>query len=553
MKDMKRLTLENYSKLKDLSRLAHYEEYNSNIITMLMWNHHYEIYYELFDHYAMILVKYPTFYAWLMPLCEKKYLKDAFESMKQYSFGHHFEFIVHGMTQEIKEYCESHNIPFIYEQDIDAQDYVYDIEMHKTLSGKKMQKRRNHFNAFIKEYEHRYFYRALSKEDKKIVLDFLDEWIQTSEYKDSIEIEKIGISYLFDIFEEVDLKGGCIFVDDELKGFNLYSELSEKMLQMHVEKVDKSIRGLSCSLLKFTLQDCGNYTLLNREDDMGLAHLRKAKKDMIPVYKIKKYTAIYGHSEIVKASEKDLEMIKELWINNFDDEDEYSMNFYFDHLYDPFNTYLLKYDHTILSMLQIRYMNIMKDNQIRRIGLIFGVATHSKYQGCGYMKQLLNDVLNQYPNETFLIQAYNWDVYQSFGFKEAYTYKQSVFESKGSYDGNLCTDSSHLLSIYNDYVKNKDGYRIRNIHYYDEFFIPYYEPYYEIYANEDAYVVVDKEHTYVFECIYRDMNALISLLNRFDKIVLNGDIAFNEYKKCHMLMARGSFELNDSLFIHESM
>ena len=112
---MKRLTLENYSKLNHLSRLANYEEYNSNIVTMLMWNHYYKIYYELFDNYALILVEYPNLYAWLMPLCDKKYLKEAFESMKQYSFDHNIDFVVHGLTQDVKEYCELNDIHFIYE------------------------------------------------------------------------------------------------------------------------------------------------------------------------------------------------------------------------------------------------------------------------------------------------------------------------------------------------------------------------------------------------------------------------------------------------------
>ena len=169
------------------------------------------------------------------------------------------------------------------------------------------------------------------------------------------------------------------------------------------------------------------------------------------------------------------------------------------------------------------------------------------------MKTLLNYVLKKYSKDIFLIQAYNWDIYQSFGFKEAYTYKQSLFESRGEYNGDVCYDSKHLLSIYKDYVMDKDGYRIRDEKYYDEFFIPYYKPYYEIYANQDAYIVVDKEYSYIFECIYRNEEALISLLNRFDKIIVNGDLAFGEYKKCHMLMANVLFNRNDSLFIHESI
>ena len=549
---MKKLTFENYSELNQLSKLANYEEYNSNIVTMLMWNHYYEISYELFDHYAVILVKYPNKCAWLMPLCERNYLTDAFAYMKQYSMEHNLPFEVHGMTQEIKDYCENNHISFIYEQDIDAQDYVYDVKMHQTLSGKKMQKRRNHYNAFIKEYENRYIFRSLNKNDKSIVLNFMDEWMQTSDYKDSIEIEKMGISNLFDIFDEIHLKGGCIFVDNKLKGFNLYSELSDRMLQMHVEKVDKSIRGLSCALLKFTLQDC-SYELMNREDDMGLEHLRKAKKDMNPIYKVKKYTAIYGNYEISHANDCDLSSIKELWIKSFDDEDEHTTEFYFHNLYDSKNTYLLKSKDEIISMLQIRYFDIMKDHKPLQVGLIFGVATNPKYQGCGYMKQLMNHILKEHSEKHLLIQAYNWDIYQSFGFKETYTYKQSLYESKGEYNGKPCYDAKHLLDIYQDYVKDKDGYRIRNVQYYEDFFIPYYKPYYEIFANENAYLVVDKEYHNVFECIYRNEEALISLLNRFDRILLNADIAFGEFKKCHMLMARGLFNKNDSLFIHESI
>ena len=90
----------------------------------------------------------------------------------------------------------------------------------------------------------------------------------------------------------------------------------------------------------------------------------------------------------------------------------------------------------------------MKDKKEMRVGLIFGVATNKKYQGCGYMKKLLNNVLEKYSKDFILIQAYNWDIYQSFGFQEAYTYKQSLFESRGEYNGEGCYDSKHLLSIY---------------------------------------------------------------------------------------------------------
>ncbi len=550
---MEKLSIQHLNILKEYSRRANYEEYNSNPVTMFMWNHYYEINVDINDNYILVLVKYPNTIAWLMPLCEEKYLLDALNHMKDYSNEHNFEFVIHGVTSEFKDFCETNHLNFIYTFNEDAQDYIYDIEMHKTLVGKKMQKRRNHYNAFMKDYEGCFGYRSLEKNDLDMVLSFMDEWVKTSEYQEDIEIEIEGIKTLFNYFDELELHGGCLFIDDELKGFSIYSELSENMIQMHVEKTDKSIRGCSVALLKYTLLDCDSkYAYMNREDDMGLDHLRKAKKDLQPISKTKKYTASYGKAEIIKANDSYLSKIKDLWLDSFDDEDEDSMNFYFNHLYDSNHCYLLVYNNEIISMAQVRFMDLMKDNKVINTPLLFGVCTSLKYQKCGYMRKIVDFILNEYSYDFMLVQAYNWDLYRSFGFSEAYTIKCSHYESNGVYEGYECYDSNHLLSIYNDFIKDKDGYRIRDIDYYKNYFIPYKSMYYEIYANEDAYIVVDKEYTLVHECCFRNKEALFKLLNKFNSI----DVLCNldhHYEIRNVLMAKGNFKINNHLFISEIM
>ena len=69
-----------------------------------------------------------------------------------------------------------------------------------------------------------------------------------------------------------------------------------------------------------------------------------------------------------------------------------------------------------------------------------------------YEKNFL--ALNEYNYDFMLVQAYNWDLYRSFGFNEAYTIGCIHYESKGLYEGDKCNDSYHLLSIYNDFIKN---------------------------------------------------------------------------------------------------
>ncbi len=63
------------------------------------------------------------------------------------------------------------------------------------------------------------------------------------------------------------------------------------MLDIHVEKANRNIRGLYVAILKHYLEIADpSYTLFNREDDMGLPS-HKAKHDMRPIRIPLKYTA----------------------------------------------------------------------------------------------------------------------------------------------------------------------------------------------------------------------------------------------------------------------
>ena len=213
-----------------------------------------------------------------------------------------------------------------------------------------------------------------------------------------------GIKKLFEWYDECEIKGGCIYIDDELKAFSMYSELSENMIQMHVEKADHTIRGLYVAILKYTLMNCDpKYIYLNREDDLGLESLRKAKTDMHPIYKIKKYLAYQGEVNIVQATVEHYAQIKKLWSESFPDEDEASTEFYFSHLYRSENTWLVVHEFKVLCMLQMREMQIFKDGKIQNTAFIVGVATDPYYQGCGYMKMLMNHILNESKPKTISV------------------------------------------------------------------------------------------------------------------------------------------------------
>ena len=291
---MKQLTLNNYQELVPYLEMANYREYNSNIVTMLMWNNLYHMYFETTNTYALLCSKDEKGILWLAPHCKKEHRKEAMQRMMDISKEEGVSFSICALVKEFKDWLlEEYPLQFTIENVVDAQDYIYDRMQQQSLSGKKMQKRRNHYNAFLSTYEHRMEYKKLEDCDHEEIFQVLKHWQAEKENRESssIQAEEKGIQFLLSNFDELSLCGGCIYLDGKLEAFLIASRLADDMIQIHVEKANRHIRGLYVAILKHfleTLEDDIKY--INREEDMGIEGLRKAKLSYHPCKFVEKYT-----------------------------------------------------------------------------------------------------------------------------------------------------------------------------------------------------------------------------------------------------------------------
>lgn len=504
---MQKLTIEDISKLRPFLEKANYNEYNSNVVTMMMWQFSYPTSYEIHEHFALVKWHYGNEQAWMMPLCEFKYRKEAMQYMREYSETHNELFVISSVTEEFKSWCQSeYENEYVYENYEDAQDYVYNLEPQLTLSGKKMQKRRNHYNAFIKEYENQFIYKDLYEIDNNEILSLIDSWNVLHDDSESLTSERKGTEFILENRDTLALLGGGIYINNELKAIIIASRLSKDTLEIHVEKAQKDIRGLYIAILKhFLMAQNKEFKFINREDDMGLETLRTAKMNMHPCHKIKKYGIMIRNTNIRKANNEDLEDIKQLWKDSFPEETLKTTEFFFDHLYHKEDFMVLTQDNEIVSMLQRRKMNIMLNDKAEEISFIVGVATKSYFYHNHFMKELLEDTLDELKKNEKLtvLQAYNWDLYKPFGFEVTH-YLQKVrlnknFDLPLTYTFKKSQDAKQLLTIYNTYCKEKNGYRIRDIAYYEQFLLPYIQC-----ENGDAYIVYDQDKQPVGSLILYD-------------------------------------------------
>ncbi|MBO6047246.1 MAG: GNAT family N-acetyltransferase [Erysipelotrichaceae bacterium] len=465
---MQPLLLTDYEKIKPYLDMADYEGYNSNFVTMMMWNHEYHIDYEIHDHFCVMLHHFEGTRYWAMPFTSPEYYEEAIRFMIDYSKREKISFMIDcavpSFVNVLKKIMPGE---FIYERTRDLDDYVYDKNMLMTLSGKKMQKRRNHYNAFLKSYPD-YEYRELSIDDDFFtILGCLTKWETDREATKSITSEVHGILYLLSSNHLLDIKLGGIFIKNELKAFIIASPLKHNTIQIHVEKADKTIRGLYPAILKeFLEHEYPNYEYVNREEDMGLENLRISKKRLHPAFMIEKYRIFRNWSSMGKATATDYDDIRRLWLDRFEDEDERSTDFCFRHRYRTDNTYVTKYRGHVICAIQIEPFKVKNHEDSY---FIFGVSTDRRYEGQGVMGRLLKKVLDDYAGKRIYLQAYVPDIYRGFGFDTSHQ-QQVIKLNKRAYEGTtslmLSSDRRHIDELYNEYVSRFTDYFVRSRDYY---------------------------------------------------------------------------------------
>ncbi len=174
----------------------------------------------------------------------------------------------------------------------DDFEYIYLTEKLKTLSGKKFHSKRNHISAFSRA--HQWSYETLTPKILPEVFKMADRWTeemkQITEDIKSIEVENAALKEYLPHMKELNLLGGCIRVKGEIVAFTFGSPINSKVFDIHVEKALPEFRtAYSLINREFIANELSSFEYVNREDDMGLEGLRKAKLSYHPDILLKKY------------------------------------------------------------------------------------------------------------------------------------------------------------------------------------------------------------------------------------------------------------------------
>lgn len=442
--EFKEITVEDSPVMMPYYNMRKNNTCDSVFLESFIWKEFYNVRYAIWEDKALLwLMEYNGKCFSAMPLCKEEDLPGAFGAIQQY-FNEELGYPL--VINLADEYAVKYlNLPeekyFVKEQE-DSRDYLYLGESLRKLSGKKLHKKKNRLNVFLRQYEGRFEYRTLGCDDKDDMWKFLDRWrIQKGEdQEEHLDYEVRGIHDILRNCCELNIHMGGIYVDGRLEAFSVgsYNKI-EDMAVIHIEKANPEIPGLYQAINQmFLLNEFPNVQWVNREDDMGLEGLRKAKMSYNPADFARKYLVeqlldgqkSYKWAEEIEntASENLPEYLPQeekketipLWKACFPEDTDRYLDYYYQEKAKDNRILAKKEDGKIITMLHRNPYKIHMRDKLWEADYIVAVATEENHRGRGHMREVLTKALRDMNLEgrpfTFLMPAAE-AIYLPFDFR----------------------------------------------------------------------------------------------------------------------------------------
>jgi uncharacterized protein len=204
-----------------------------------------------------------------------------------------------------EEYIQSHGPEqiklffYVYEES-EFEDYIYRTEDLAELKGNRYSKKRNLINQFEKEYlkHDRIAIEPITHDKADECIEFLEKWCEERgcddiDKREDLACEKIAALHAIGNIDHLEMSGILVRVDNIVSAFGIASHLTDSIGVLHFEKAFAAIKGL----YQYFDRECARqlfkkYAYINKESDMGIPGLAKAKKSYYPVMREKAYKLV---------------------------------------------------------------------------------------------------------------------------------------------------------------------------------------------------------------------------------------------------------------------
>ena len=291
------------------------------------------------------------------------------------------------LSKEFADYAQSSKAlpPMRFYTNRDFGNYIYSRKSLETLEGKKLHAKRNHIAKFRQLYPN---FRALEicpKRDFSAIQKLTLDWSRAQGKETTTVLEERRmIETALAHYRELELFGILLTVEEKPVAFSFGSFLTNELFCVHAEKADTAFEGsyaVICQLLAKALPQ--SVKSINREEDMGLPSLRKAKLSYRPEKITEEFFAFERDS--VEAD------IWELWKENFPEDDDAFLTGFI-HPYSNEASRITLYETGVLASMLHRFE---MQSDWGKVQYIYGLATRKGFEHRGFATSLIERTLRE--------------------------------------------------------------------------------------------------------------------------------------------------------------
>lgn len=291
MLNFRDIEIKDYEKVSQLFRESGVENCEHCFATMLVWSKRHDVKIAV-EQNTVFMRSFGKEHVWyLLPRGDMD-KKQAIEKIIADADGKKIS--IYGIDEKHAAFLQE-NFSHIFDvtEDRDGSDYLYKTEDLAVLPGKNYQKKRNHVSRFTRENPD-YRFIKITQENIPLAKQFLSRWCSRYNTDNSWDLvsEQQGIELLLDNFDTLQLMGAMIETNGEIVAMSIAAPINDKMVDVLVEKAWHDVNGAYAVINRDFAANCfQSFELINREDDMGMENLRKAKLSYFPYEIRKKYLA----------------------------------------------------------------------------------------------------------------------------------------------------------------------------------------------------------------------------------------------------------------------
>ena len=266
---------------------------------LFIWNKYYNyLYLEYKDHLVIYsrdyLEKWGRFLSgrkdtifFLPPIGPNpvKIILEIFQNLKDVEFHRVPEPLITNIKEEGD--FEALNIEIL--EDRNNWDYVYQKEDLIYLPGNKFRQKRRWLNKFLENYDFNFEVITEGLVEKTLQLQL--EWCDANECQCNEDLgeEQVAVNRALENYSDLGICGGIICVDEKCVAYTLGEMLNNGTIVIHIEKAHKEFEGSYQAINNLFLKEFGkNAIYVNREQDLGIEGMRRAKEAYKPIRMVKK-------------------------------------------------------------------------------------------------------------------------------------------------------------------------------------------------------------------------------------------------------------------------